>query len=166
MRFQLSSLIFLGVLTSSFARPCFPGRDDIKARSNVDHEDVTLFHRDTYDLDEHDIINDRDIYLRSTFDPILAQSVLQELLLRHKAYKPKTGNLLLYGKAPAQKKTAQQAKNRKDTVRQTVAAKQQANEAKRKEYANAKNTPRQPGSKGPKKPKNAPQANMQKGQAK
>ena len=166
MRFQLFSLVFLGVLTSSFARPCFPSRDDIKARSNVDHEDVTLFHRDTYDLDERDIINDRDIYSQSTFDPILARSVLQELLPRHKAYKPKTGNPLLYGKAPAQKKTAQQAKNRKDTVRQTVAAKQQANEAKRKEYANAKNTPRQPGSKGPKKPKKAPQANMQKGQAK
>jgi len=167
MRFQLFSLVFLGVLTSSFARPCFSSRDDIKARSNVDHEDVALFHRDTY---KRDIINDRDTYPRSTFDPILARSVLQELLPRHKAYKPKTGNPLLYGKAPAQKKTAQDAKNRKEAVRKTVATNQQAKGAKRKEYANAleiaKSPARPTGFRVPKKPKKAPEANMQKGQAK
>ena len=59
MRFQLFSLVFLGVPTSSFARTCFPSRNDIKVRSNVDHEDVALFHRDAYDPDKRDIINDR-----------------------------------------------------------------------------------------------------------
>lgn len=167
MRFQLFSLVFIGVLASSFARPCFPSRNDIKARSNVDHEGVAHFYRDTYDPDKHDI-NDHDTYPRSTFDPILARSVLQELFPRHKAHKPKpkTVNPLLYGKAPAQKKTEQQAKNRKDAVRKTVAANQQAKAAKRQEYANAKSTPRQPGSQVPKEPKKAPKPNMQKGQAK
>lgn len=166
MRFQLFSLVFLGVLTSSFARPCFPSRNDIKARSSVDHEDVALFHRP----DKRDIVNDRDTYPRSTFDPILARSVLQELLPRHKAYKPKTGNPLLYGKAPAQKKTAQGAKDRKDTMRKTVAVNQQAKGAKRTEHANAlkiaKGSTRPTGFRVPKKPNKAPQANMKKGEKK
>lgn len=169
MRFQLFSVVLLGVLTSSFARPCFPSRDDVKARSNFDHKDVSLFHHDTYDPDKHDIINDRDTYSRSTVDQILARSLLQELFPRHKAYKPKTGNPLLYDKAPAKKKTAEEAKIRKDDKRKEVLDNQRKKEDGREAYKKALETPRAdrpPGFKFPKKPKKAPATNMQKGQAK
>jgi hypothetical protein len=172
MRFQIFLLSFLAVLAPSLAR-LSPDQTELTTRSSVDHEDVALFHRGTFDVDERDVderaLNDHDIYPRSTFDPVLARSILQVLVSRHKPYRPKTGNPLTYGKTPAPKKTAAEAKARKETMRQKVAANQHANGVKREAYATAVEAmgdKRAAGSKLPKKPKGEPEANMQKGQAK
>jgi len=137
MHFQiLISLSILAVLSPSIALPYHSSKSTGHgSHSNVnDHDSLQVVEGRRVDhagLYVHSVLDngDRTPYPRDVFDAeeLHARSVVRELQRRANPVNPK----LYHSKEPKPKLTAEQAKQRKDAVRQKVTDNQQTNAAKR-----------------------------------